>query len=104
MELQETCLSVDADLQRFEAAGNPIRVAMAGAGATGRAIAAAAANLRRCVLLRENGKIPEVKAMFLKYANIIFDLERAEALKAGHGCLDDIGIAYCGRYGDWGYM
>jgi len=21
-----------------------------------------------------------------------------------HGYLDDLGIAYCGRYGDWGYM
>jgi len=21
-----------------------------------------------------------------------------------HGYLDDIGIAYCGRYGDWGYL
>ena len=44
------------------------------------------------------------KAMLLRYANIIFDLERAAALKTVHGYLDDIGIAYCGRYGDWGYM
>ncbi len=42
--------------------------------------------------------------MLLPYANIIFDLERADALKTVHGYLDDIGIAYCGRYGDWGYM
>ena len=42
--------------------------------------------------------------MLLKYANIIFDLERAESLKTVHGYLDDLGIAYCGRYGDWGYM
>jgi hypothetical protein len=40
----------------------------------------------------------------LRYANIIFDLERAEALKVVHGYLDDLGIAYCGRYGEWGYM
>ena len=26
------------------------------------------------------------------------------ALKTVHGYLDDLGIAYCGRYGDWGYM
>lgn len=32
-------MSVDAELQRLEAAGNPIRVGMVGAGATGRAIA-----------------------------------------------------------------
>ena len=31
-------------------------------------------------------------------------LDRTEALKTVHGYLDDIGIAYCGRYGDWGYM
>ena len=24
--------------------------------------------------------------------------------KTVHGYLDDLGIAYCGRYGDWGYM
>jgi len=40
----------------------------------------------------------------LKYANIIFDLERADSLKIVHGYLDEIGINYCGRYGDWGYM
>jgi hypothetical protein len=42
--------------------------------------------------------------MLLPYANIIFDLERAAALKIVHGYLDEIGIAYCGRYGDWGYL
>jgi len=42
--------------------------------------------------------------MYLRYANIIFDLDRADALKIVHGYLDDIGISYCGRYGDWGYM
>jgi hypothetical protein len=43
-------------------------------------------------------------AVLLRYANIIFDLDRATALKTVHGYLDDLGIAYCGRYGDWGYM
>jgi protoporphyrinogen oxidase len=61
-------------------------------------------DLRRCGLLQENDKILEAKAMCLKYANVIFDLERAQALKTVHGYLDDLGIAYCGRYGDWGYM
>ena len=42
--------------------------------------------------------------MLLPYANIIFDLDRAAALKTVHGYLDDLGIAYCGRYGDWGYL
>jgi protoporphyrinogen oxidase len=61
-------------------------------------------DLRRCGILREEDKILSKKAMLLRYANIIFDLDRASALKTVHGYLDDIGIAYCGRYGDWGYM
>ena len=54
--------------------------------------------------LREDDQILCRRAMLLPYANIIFDLERAAALKTVHGYLDDIGIAYCGRYGDWGYL
>jgi hypothetical protein len=42
--------------------------------------------------------------MLVKYANIIFDLERADALRTVHGYLNDIGINYCGRFGDWGYL
>jgi protoporphyrinogen oxidase len=61
-------------------------------------------DLKRCGLLKENDHVLSKKAMLLPYANIIFDLERADALKIVHGYLDDIGIAYCGRYGDWGYM
>lgn len=61
-------------------------------------------DLRRCGLLRENDRVLFSKAMLLRYANIIFDLDRAAALKTVHGYLDDLGIAYCGRYGDWGYM
>ena len=61
-------------------------------------------DLRKCGLLREEDQIQSRKAMLLPYANIIFDLERAAALKTVHGYLDDIGISYCGRYGDWGYM
>ena len=61
-------------------------------------------DLRRCGILREDDKILSETSMLLKYANIIFDLERADALSTVHGYLDDIGIDYCGRYGDWGYM
>ena len=61
-------------------------------------------DLRRCGLLREDDRVLFSKAMLLRYANVIFDLDRAAALKTVHGYLDDIGIAYCGRYGDWGYM
>lgn len=61
-------------------------------------------DLHRCGILRENDKILSRKAMLLPYANVIFDLDRADAVKTVHAYLDDLRIAYCGRYGDWGYM
>lgn len=61
-------------------------------------------DLRRCGILREDDRILFSSAMLVPYANIIFDLERAAALETVHGYLDDLGIAYCGRYGDWGYL
>ena len=42
--------------------------------------------------------------MHIPYANVIFDLECAPALAIVHGWLDEIGIGYCGRYGDWAYI
>ncbi len=53
---------------------------------------------------REEDKILFSDAMHIPYANVIFDLERADALATVHGYLDEIGIAYCGRYGDWEYI
>ncbi len=67
-------------------------------------IAPVIADLRRCGILREDDPILFSNAMLVPYANVIFDLERAAALETVHGYLDDVGIAYCGRYGDWGYM
>jgi protoporphyrinogen oxidase len=61
-------------------------------------------DLRRTGVLRESDRVLSKAAVLLPYANIIFDLDRATALKTVHGYLDDLGIAYCGRYGDWGYM
>ena len=61
-------------------------------------------DLRRCGLLREEDQILTRQAVLLKYANIIFDLERADAVKTVHGYLDDLGIRYAGRYGEWGYL
>jgi len=61
-------------------------------------------DLRRMGLLRDKDRVVHRDAKLLRYANIIFDLERAEALKTVHAYLDDLGIAYCGRYGDWGYL
>jgi protoporphyrinogen oxidase len=61
-------------------------------------------DLRRIGLLREQDQVVFRNVRFLRYANIIFDLERTNALKTVHGYLDELGIAYCGRYGEWGYM
>jgi len=61
-------------------------------------------DLQRCGILRTDDRIVFRSAMVVPYANVIFDLERAAALKTVHEYLDDIGVAYCGRYGDWGYM
>jgi protoporphyrinogen oxidase len=61
-------------------------------------------DLIRIGVLREDDQILFRDAMHIKYANVIFDLERADALAIVHGYLDDIGVAYCGRYGDWAYI
>ena len=61
-------------------------------------------DLERVGILREGEDVIFRKAMRLKYANIIFDLERAPALEVVHGFLDDIGVRYCGRYGLWAYI
>jgi hypothetical protein len=55
-------------------------------------------------LIREDDTIVLRKAMLIPYGNIIFDLDRPKALQTVHGYLRDIGIGYCGRYGDWGYL
>ena len=61
-------------------------------------------DLRRCGILREDDRLLFSSAVLVPYANVIFDLDRAAALQTVHGYLDDLDIAYCGRYGDWGYM
>ncbi len=61
-------------------------------------------DLFRTGTIREGDRILSRHATVIRYANVIFDLDRPEALKTVHAYLDDIGIAYCGRYGDWGYM
>ena len=61
-------------------------------------------DLRKLGLLHDSDRILFRNAMHLRYANVIFDLERADALKTVHGYLDDLGIEYCGRYGDWRYI
>ena len=61
-------------------------------------------DLKSLGLVLENDEILFKNAMLSPYANVIFDLDRADALNTVHGYLDDIGIAYCGRFGEWGYL
>jgi len=62
------------------------------------------ADLRRVGTLRDDDKILSRHASLVRFANVIFDLDRPKAIEVVHGYLKDVGIAYCGRYGDWGYM
>ncbi len=62
------------------------------------------ADLRRCNFIHEDDKILFKNAILIPYANVIFDLDYVDALATVHGYLDDIGVAYCGRYGDWAYI
>jgi protoporphyrinogen oxidase len=61
-------------------------------------------DLLRTGVLRDTDKILFKHAMHIPYANVIFDLDSTSATKLVHDYLDDIGIAYCGRYGDWAYI
>jgi protoporphyrinogen oxidase len=61
-------------------------------------------DLRRCKILREDDEILFTNTLHSRYANVIFDLERAGALEIVHGYLRDVGIHWCGRYGDWAYI
>jgi protoporphyrinogen oxidase len=61
-------------------------------------------DLRRVGLLRDTDRILHKSVAFAEYANIIFDHDRPAALAKVHGYLDEVGIAYCGRYGEWAYF
>ena len=60
--------------------------------------------LIQCGLLKDRSEIIHTSTLFAPYANVIFDHDRPQALALVHGFLDDVGIAYCGRYGDWAYI
>ena len=61
-------------------------------------------DLRRSGIIRDGDEVLSRGARVVRFANVIFDLDRSAALEIVHGYLKDLGIAYCGRYGDWGYM
>lgn len=61
-------------------------------------------DFRRAGLLRDGDEIRFREARLVPWANVIFDHDRAPALETVHGYLTDLGIAWCGRYGEWGYQ
>ncbi len=61
-------------------------------------------DLIHCGMLTEKDKIIFKEAKIIPYANVIFDHDRAENLAIVHEYLDEIGVNYCGRYGEWGYL
>jgi protoporphyrinogen oxidase len=61
-------------------------------------------DLIRCGVLREDDDIVMRDAVYIPYANIIFDHHRVKALETVQGYLDEVGINCCGRYGEWGYF
>lgn len=61
-------------------------------------------DLIKCGLFREDDEILYKEAKILPYANVIFDHERKDNLEIVHNYLEDVGIKYCGRYGEWRYI
>ena len=62
------------------------------------------ADLQRCGTLRSDDQILFSEARVARYGNVIYDHERAAALATIHSYLDEIGVLYCGRYGEWNHL
>jgi protoporphyrinogen oxidase len=60
-------------------------------------------DLHKVGILREDDTLLLQEARLVRYANVIYDHGRTEALATVHAFLDEIGIHYCGRYGDWNH-
>jgi len=60
-------------------------------------------DLKRCGILSDEDRILFREATLSRYAQVIFDLQRPAALETVCGYLKDIGVAHCGRFGEWGY-
>jgi len=61
-------------------------------------------DLKECGLIKKEDTILFKEAKIIPYANVIFDHDRAKNLAIVHNYLDEIGIQYCGRYGEWAYI
>ena len=61
-------------------------------------------DLRKVGLVRDDDEIVHTSAWLIPYANVVFDLDTTEAVRTVHAYLDEIGVRYAGRYGDWAYI
>lgn len=55
-------------------------------------------------VVQSRSEIIHKSAIMLPFGNVIFDLDRKAAVEIVHAYLDEVGIEYCGRFGQWGYI
>ena len=60
-------------------------------------------DLERANVLRPTDRILFREARLTRFANVIYDFERASALSEVQGHLHETGVRACGRYGDWSH-
>ncbi len=61
-------------------------------------------HLRAMDLIHPDDRIVVTEATFTRFANVIWDRDRAPAVATIHGYLDEVGILPCGRYGEWNHL
>jgi protoporphyrinogen oxidase len=61
-------------------------------------------DLLKCGLVTDRSDVIHKSVIYAPFAQVIFDHDRPKALATVHGYLDEVGIRYCGRYGDWLYI
>ncbi|MEL7546802.1 MAG: FAD-dependent oxidoreductase [Pseudomonadota bacterium] len=54
--------------------------------------------------IENRSEIVHTSTLYAPWGNVIFDYDRPKSLATVHGYLDEIGLGYCGRYGDWKYI
>lgn len=59
------------------------------------------ADLRAVGVLRDGDRVLVAEARPIRYANVIWDHQRADAVATVHRWLAEVGVVWCGRYGDW---
>ena len=55
-------------------------------------------------LIDSREEVVHTSTIVAPFANVIFDHDRPAALAIVHGFLADVGVHWCGRFGDWDYI